>query len=274
VITSLPTVKPLTTVLGAEIFGIDLSRPFDAETYALVRRTFNETGAVFFRDQQLDAEQFAAFARQFGNLTASKIATFIEGSSEVSAIWKDEGADANLGNHWHTDQATREFPVMGTLLCARKVPRSGGDTMFVSMAAAYETLSDGLKETLRGLRAIHSNINSESHVRHRTKLGIADPGEEAIHPVVGVHPETGRLVLYVNPKYTARFDGWTAAESAPLLAYLYRHAQKPEFQARFRWEVGTVGLWDNRQLWHYAVNDYPGGERVMYRLMVEGPFLQ
>jgi taurine dioxygenase len=261
-------------VLGAEIAGVDLSRPLDDATYALIRQTYNERGAVFFRDQDMDAEQFAAFARRFGKLTASKIATFIEGSDEVSSIWKDEDAEANLGNHWHTDQATREFPVMGTLLLARKVPRSGGDTMFISMAAAYEALSDGLKETLRGLRAVHSNITSASHAMHRAKLGVAGAGEEAVHPVVGVHPETGRLVLYVNPKYTVRIDGWTAAESAGLLGYLYEHAQRPEFQGRFRWTAGTLGFWDNRQLWHYAVNDYPGGERVMYRLMVDGPFLQ
>jgi taurine dioxygenase len=273
-IASPPLVTPLTTALGAEVAGVDLTRPLDDATYALLRRTYVERGALFFRDQHVDHDQFTAFARRFGELTASKIATFIEGSNEVSAIWKDEGAEANLGNHWHTDQSTRAKPVMGTLLVARKVPASGGDTMFVSMAAAYDALSDGLKKTLRGLRAVHSNIGSASHQMHRSKLGIMDEGEEAMHPVVGRHPETGRSVLYVNPKYTVRFAGWTAAESAPLLRYLYAHAERPEFQLRFRWTVGTVGIWDNRQTWHYAVNDYPGGERVMHRLMVEGPFLQ
>jgi taurine dioxygenase len=267
-------VTPLTTALGAEISGVDLSRPLDEATRASIRRTFNERGAVFFRDQDLDSDQFVAFARQFGELTVSKIATYIEGSREVSAVWKDEGAEGNLGNHWHTDQSPRAVPVMGTLLVSRKVPASGGDTMFISMAAAYDALSDGLKETLRPLRAIHSNITSDTHAKHREKLGLPDIGEASSHPVVGRHPETGRSVLYINPKYTTHIDGWTAAESEPLLRYLYAHAQRPEFQCRFRWSLGAVALWDNRQTWHYAVNDYPGGQRVMHRLMIDGPFLQ
>jgi taurine dioxygenase len=161
---------------------------------------------------------------------------------------------------------------MGSMLIARRVPSAGGDTLFVNLSAAFDALSDGLKQTLRGLRALHSSANARGPATRRAELNFAAP-DEAIHPVVGRHPETGREVLYVNPHYTMRFDGWTTDESKPLLNVLYAHALRPEFQCRFRWEVGSVAFWDNRQCWHYAVDDYPGGERLHHRLMVEGPFL-
>jgi taurine dioxygenase len=269
------TIRPLTAATGAEIAGVDLSRPLDDATYAQIRRTYNERGVIFFRDQHLDADAFVAFARRFGPLTTSKVGSPLAASPEIGLVWKDEGAADNLGNHWHTDQACRTVPVMGTMLVARKVPASGGDTLFINMTAAYDALSTGLKQTLRGLRAVQSNVESERHAKRRALMNLPpSAADEAVHPVVGRHPETGRDVLYVNPTYTVRFEGWTAAESAPLLRVLFEHAQKPEFTCRFRWEEGSVAFWDNRQCWHYAVNDYRGGERVMHRLMVEGPFLQ
>jgi taurine dioxygenase len=266
------TVRPLTTAIGAEIFGVDLSR-LDDETFDFIRRTYNERGVIFFRDQELDAEQFLALGRRFGPLTQSKIARLLEGTPDLDLIRKEEDATRNYGNQWHTDQAYREVPVMGTMLLARQVPAAGGDTMFISMAAAFDALSDGLKQTLRGLRAIHSTVNSQRQAERRVELGLGPP-DEAIHPVVGRHPVTDREVLYVNPHYALRFEGWTVDESRPLLQYLYAHAQRPEFQCRFRWEVGSLAFWDNRQCLHYAVNDYPGGERMHHRLMVEGPFLR
>jgi taurine dioxygenase len=272
-LTSPLTIKPLTTAIGAEILDIDLSRPPDDDTYALIRRTFNERGVVFFRDQHLDAERFAAFGRRFGPLTVSKVAKPLEGSNDLGLIYKEAGAERNYGNQWHTDQAPRAIPVMGTMLICRKAPSVGGDTMFASMAAAFDALSDGMKQTLRQLRGLHSNVNAGRHPETRAKLGLGG-GEESYHPVVGRHPETGREVLYVSLHYTVRFEGWTHAESEPLLRYLVEHATKPEFQCRFRWAEGSIAFWDNRQCMHYAVDDYPGGERVHHRLLVEGPFLQ
>lgn len=268
------TVKPLTTAIGAEILGLDISRPPDEATVALIRQTYNAHGVVFFREQHLDPDQFMAFAKRFGPVTTSKLAAaLVDGYSEVQELAKAEGAVENVGGEWHTDQSFRDVPTMGTILCSRKLPDVGGDTLFISLGAAYDALSGGLKETLRGLRAVHSNAYRPQQIRRRAQLGITEP-DEAVHPVVGEHPETGRLVLYVNPTYAIRFDGWTAAESAPLLQFLFRHLEKPEFQCRFRWAEGSVAFWDNRQCLHYAVNDYPGGTRVMHRLMVEGPFLK
>jgi taurine dioxygenase len=280
VITSPLTVKPFETAIGAEISGVDLGRPLDDETYALVRQAYNERGVIFFRGQSLDAEQFQAFGRRFGALTQSRLYPHkVAGYDDLQEILKEEGADTNNGGQWHTDQSFRQHPIMGTALVARKVPASGGDTAFINMSAAYDALSDGLKETLRGMRAVHTN-DSEKQSRRRAELNRdLPPGkqiqpEQTVHPVVAQHPETGRSVLYVNHHYTKRFDGWTEAESRPLLNYLFAHAEKPEFGCRWRWEVGSVAFWDNRTVLHYAVNDYPGGERIMHRFMVEGPFLR
>jgi taurine dioxygenase len=278
VLTSPLTINPVTSAIGAEIHGVDLSRPLDDATYALIRQTYNERGVVFFRDQELDPQAFLAFGARFGTPTQSKLYPHrVPGLEDLQTIFKEEGSTRNNGGHWHTDQSFRAHPIMGTGLVARKVPASGGDTMFVSTAAAYDALSDGLKQTLRGLRAVHTNAHLQVQRQRRAELeasGKAVAPEEAVHPIVLRHPESGRDVLYVNPFYTVRIDGWTAAESEPLLRALYEHTLKPEFQCRFRYEVGSVAFWDNRQTWHYAVNDYPGGERVMHRFMVEGPFLQ
>jgi taurine dioxygenase len=164
-------------------------------------------------------------------------------------------------------------------LIARKVPASGGDTAFINMSSAFDALSEGLKQTLRGMRAFHTNDTPKQSLR-RAELNAGKPEsehikpDEAIHPVVLRHPETNREVLYVNEHYTTHFDGWTKAESAPLLRFLFEHAQKPEFGCRFHYEVGSMAIWDNRTVLHYAVNDYPGGERVLHRFMCEGPFLR
>ncbi len=277
-ITTPLTIVPLTTAIGSEIAGVDLSRPLDDATVALIRRTYNERGVVFFRDQELSPEAFLAFGARFGRPTQSKLYPHrVAGLEALQTIFKAEGAERNNGGSWHTDQSFRPWPIMGTGLVCRKIPAAGGDTMFVNTAAAFEALTEGLKHTLRRLRAVHSNAHLEVQSKRRAELaaqGKAVAPEEAVHPVVGRHPESGREVLYVNPFYTVRFEGWTEEESRPLLETLFAHTLKPEFQCRFRWQTGSVAFWDNRQTWHYAVNDYPGGERVMHRFMVEGPFLR
>ncbi len=280
-ITSPVVVKPLTTAVGAEILGVDLSRPVDAETYALVRRTFNEHGVVFFRDQHLTPDQCLEFGRRFGPLTKSTIAKqLVDSHPDLQLMRKAEGATVVEGGEWHTDQSFRPIPIMGTMLVGKLIPSVGGDTLFASMAVAFEALDAGLKDTLRGLRAVHTNEHRPQQIARRNELNAGKPPgewvlpEEAVHPVVARHPDNGREVLYVNPTYTVRFEGWTIAQSEPLLRVLFDHARRPEFQCRFHWEDGSIAFWDNRQCWHYAVNDYPGGVRAHHRMMVEGPFLQ
>ena len=166
------------------------------------------------------------------------------------------------------------------MLYARKVPPSGGDTLFASMYAAYEALSDGLKQTLEGLRALHSSRHVFGANRHKPgndlqgRVGNPELAtQDAVHPVVIRHPGSGRKTLYVNPGFTLRFEGWTDDESRPLLDFLYRHAQRPEFCCRFQWAEGSIAFWDNRATWHYAVNDYHGERRLMHRVTIEGPKL-
>jgi len=145
------------------------------------------------------------------------------------------------------------------------------------MYAAYDALSEGLKATLDGLRALHSSrhvFGAEADARRGDLRGrIGNPElatQDAIHPVVIRHPETGRKALYVNPGFTLRFDGWTEEESRPLLDYLYRHAVRPEFTIRFHWREGSLAFWDNRSTWHFAVNDYHGERRLLHRITIAG----
>src|SRR6266404_3407205 len=166
-------------------------------------------------------------------------------------------------------------PPMASMLLAREVPPAGGDTLFASMYLAYETLSDGMKRLLAGLRAVNSSAKADASRTREDRIaerGRADARTlyEAAHPVVRVHPETGRKALYVNVAHTIRFEGMTEEESAPLLGYLYRHQIRPEFTCRFRWRPGSLALWDNRCAQHNAVNDYAGHRRVMHRITLAG----
>jgi taurine dioxygenase len=280
VLTQPLTIKPLCTAIGSEILGIDVKH-IDAATFALIQKTFNDRGVIFFRDQHVNADEFIAFARRFGPLTSSKFNPKVEGYTELAEVRKEEADTKNIGGGWHTDQAFRDVPVMGTMLVARQLPDVGGDTMWLNMAAAFDALSEGLKQTLRCMRAVHSNAHvfgvktaPDEIAARRGMVNLDAASNEATHPVVGHHPENGREILYVNPTYTTHFDGWTVAESEPLLRFLYTHLARPEFACRFHWEEGSIAFWDNRQCLHYALNDYHGERRLMHRLMVEGTPLQ
>lgn len=262
--------RRVTSGVGVEISGVDLGSPLDPPTVAAIRAALLAHGVVFFRDQPIDSARYTAFARAFGRITMpdSGIIPALAGSEEIAEVRKDPGRERNVGGTWHTDQCYRSNPSWGTLLLARRLPEQGGDTMFSGMSAAFEGLSAGLRATLETLRGVHSN----AAVQARMATGRA-PAPDVVHPVVARHPETGRPILYVNPAYTVRFEGWTEAESRPLLEYLFQHGQRPEYTCRFRWEPGSLAFWDNYQTWHFAVNDYPAGERVMHRIVVEGvPF--
>ena len=263
-------IQRISTNVGAEIQNVDLAIPLGAEAVRTIRQALVDHGVIFFRDQSLTSEQYTAFASYFGRATRpdSGILGALAGSDVIAEVRKEEARGRNVGGSWHTDQVYRKAPSWGTMLLGRTVPDQGGDTLFASMAAAYDALSDGLKSTLRTLRAVHSNAG----VQARMKTG-REPAPEVTHPVVIKHPESGRLILYVSPGYTMRFEGWTEAESRPLLEYLFQHAQHPEFACRFHWNVGSLAFWDNYQTWHFAVNDYDAGARVMHRIVVESvPF--
>ena len=269
-------IRPLTGKGGAEILGIDLSASHPDSTYAEIRQTLCEYGVIFFRDQNLSNDQYVAFGEKFGELVASKFIPTLPENPKIAMIRKEADQERNVGGAWHTDNPYREIPPMGTILLARELPEYGGDTCFINMRAAYEALSDGLKKMLEPLRGVHSNAQVYGRMAKPEKqanpsmINLDQAAQEVTHPVVVRHPETGQKVLFVSPSYTPRFEGWTEEESQPLLQFLFRHVQRPEFQCRFRWREGSMAFWDDRQTLHYAVNDYTGSRRLMHRLMVAG----
>ena len=271
---------------GAEVSGVDASRPLAPEVVAELRRALAEHCVIFLRDQDLAPEQQKAFARNFGPLAATPFIKPLEGHPEMMRIVREpqESKKLNFGGRWHTDMTFSPEPVMGTCLYARESPAVGGDTLWTNQMLAFEALSPGLRRTLEGLRVMHSAKRSygpqgayadDDLKSMRIQASDAALKEQA-HPCVRTHPETGRRILYVNWVYAIRFEDMTEEESAPLLDFLVRHSQRPEFQIRFRWRKGSLALWDNRSTQHIAVNDYAGYRRVMDRVTIAGdkPFFK
>ena len=272
-------IRPISGALGAEILGVDFAAGVDDETFGRIRRTFLEHGVIAIRDQDLTPEQHLAAARRFGKVNVNRFFTPVDGHPEVAEVRKEAHQEKNIGNKWHTDHSYDDAPALGSMIYAIEVPPAGGDTLFANMSLAYDTLSDGMKNMLSKLEAVHSSrhvfgpgVKSGSDVADRYR-NAEQAVQNAVHPVVIRHPDTGRKVLYVNPTFTVRFNGWTEEESKPLLDYLYAHAAKPDFSCRVRWERGSLGLWDNRATWHLALNDYHGHRRLMHRVTIEGTTL-
>jgi taurine dioxygenase len=274
-------VRPIAGALGAEVHGVDLSKPLDDATFGAVRQAFVEHSVIFFRDQVLTPETQKAFTRRFGPFGATPFVQTMPEHPEIIAVIK-EASDVkvhNFGGGWHSDFSFQAAPPMASMLYAREVPAYGGDTLWTSMYLAYETLSDGLKRTLGGLRVIHSGTRSYGTQglfargqggKAMTVHPSAEGDTEVSHPMVRTHPDSGRKALFVNGAYAIRFDGWTEAESKPLLDYLLAHAIRPEFTCRFRWAKGSLALWDNRCTQHFAINDYDGSRREMHRTTIAG----
>ncbi|MGQ0512586.1 MAG: TauD/TfdA dioxygenase family protein [Betaproteobacteria bacterium] len=265
--------RKLSGALGAELSGVDLSQPLGKDAAAEIRRHFLEHQVIFFRDQALTPAQYMAFAQAFGEPVEYPMVPGLPDFPKIIEVKKLEHEKVNFGGIWHSDTAYLERPPMGSMLLAREIPPYGGDTLFASMSAAYEGLSEGMKRMLEGLRAV--NASSKADVSKTREDRIKASGAElkefvAEHPVVRTHPETGRKALYVNPAHTARFAGMTEDESAPLLEMLYRQQQRPEFTCRFSWRPGSIAFWDNRCAQHNPVNDYHGHRRVMHRITLAG----
>ena len=265
----------LSGALGSEILGIDLARDLDSSTTATIREIWLEHSVIFFRDQDLPPAQFLAVAKAFGEVVEYPFIKGIEGFPEIIPVVKLEHERSNFGGVWHSDTSYLEVPPMATMLIAREVPPYGGDTLFASGYLAYETLSDGMKTLLGGLRALNSSAKAD--VTRTREDRVKDSARQdakkeyaAEHPVVRTHPETGRKALYVNGAHTQRFVRMTEEESAPLLNYLFQHQVRPEFTCRFRWQPGSIAFWDNRCALHNPVYDYHGFRRVMHRVTLAG----
>ena len=270
--------------VGAEILGVDIAGGLASSELETIKQTFSQHGLVFFRNQKISEADHIDLAEVFGDINVNRFFAANPEYPQIAMVSKEPDQIANIGGGWHTDHSYDQEPALGSILVARELPPSGGDTWFTSMYKAYDSLSDGLKETLEGLSAVHSakhvfgpqgDYEATGSASGRIgNAGAALEMEDPIHPVVISHPLSGRKALYVNAGFTLRFDGWTDEESAPLLAYLYGRAIVDENITRFKWENGSIAFWDNRATWHFAQNDYPGQRRVMHRVTIEGCALQ
>lgn len=273
-------VRRVSGALGAEIHGVDLSKPLEAEVVSQIRRAFVDHGVIFFRAQHLSPEAQVEFARHFGALDVHPIVNGMEQLPELVRVVKPAGESASFGVGWHSDNSFFESPSLGSVLYGVEIPPHGGDTLFASMERAYEALSETLRRLLDGLTAVHSasraydpantgeaKYRGEAPIRYRHSDAIY---REVEHPVIRTHPESGRKSIYVNQMFTQRILGLTGAESAALLAFLYGHCARPDLTCRFHWEPGSVAFWDNRCVQHYALDDYREFERVMHRVTISG----
>ena len=272
-------VHPVSNSVGAQIKGVDLAEPLTEFAYKKIRKALCEWGVLFFCEQNLTPDQHLTFGKRFGGLHVSKTIGKVPGHPLVAEVRKEPNQKRNIGGNWHTDHSFAEIPPLGSILVARELPDTGGDTLFANMSSAYENLSKGMKVTLQGLSAVHAkknalrstNLSKDRQVSKKELQQIGEAVEEQyVHPVVAKHPETGRNILYLNPTYSVRFDGWTEQESRPLLEFLFEEASRPKNTCRFHWDDGSVVFWDNRTVWHYAINDYHGKRRVLHRVSVEG----
>ena len=265
-------VRRIAGALGAEIEAVDLAAGLSPDAVAEIRRAFLEHQVIFFHDQRLTPAQFMAFAQHMGKPIEYPFVKGIEGFPKVIEVKKLEHERQNFGGIWHSDTAYLAEPPMGSMLLAREVPPYGGDTEFASQYAAYEALSESMRRLLDDLKAVNASSKADAT---RTREDLTRQKEivaeyVAEHPVVRTHPETGRKALYVNVGHTVRFSGMTEEESAPLLAFLFRHQVRPEFTCRFQWRAGSLAFWDNRCTQHNPVNDYHGHRRVMHRITLAG----
>jgi taurine dioxygenase len=272
-------IHPLSGHLGAELRGVDLAR-LDDSLFAKIHQAFLDYSVVVFRDQRLSHEDQIAFARRFGEPDVHPIAIGIEAHPEIIKVLKPAGERAAFGTSWHTDNTFFEEPSMASILYGVTLPPYGGDTLWASMEKAYETLSPGMKKIVDELTAVHSAsraydpaVTGEAKYRGEAAINYRHSDvidEEVEHPVIRTHPETGRKAIFVNPMFTIRIAGLSQRESDAILEFLYQHATLPEFTCRLQWQPGTVALWDNRCTQHYAIDDYEGFERLMYRVTVQG----
>jgi taurine dioxygenase len=268
-------IEQIGAYLGAEVHGVDFSKPIDNETFEFLYASLCEHEVLVFRDANITTEGQMAFGRLFGELSVHPFSPNDEDRPELILFQNDE-TNAPFGTDvWHSDETFREDPPLATCLRALDVPKVGGDTMFASMTAAYEGLSDRMKHFITGLEAIHdlgpfkrlfpNTPEGQKQLRH-----FQARYPDATHPVVREHPVTGKLSIFVNPQFTIRIKGMTENESQPLLQQLFDLAKVPEYQYRHHWYNDTMIIWDNRSVQHYAVHDYWPQKRYMERVTVAG----
>ena len=275
-----PSQNPVSVVrlgrnLGAEIRDIDLSQPLDDETFAAVHLAFLENEVLIFRDQDISPNAMMKFGRRFGPLSIHPFSPTMANTPELIVLDNHRDNPPRLTDIWHSDETFRETPPLGTMLRSTITPRVGGDTMFASMSAAYEGLDDRTQRFISGLEAefdfkpFRTLFGNDAEGRRKLHE-LEDRWPQLCHPVVRVHPESGRKSIFVNRQFTIGIKGMKPAESGPLLEMLYGLANQPEYQYRLHWQKNTLVFWDNRVVLHYAIHDYFPQRRRMERVTVTG----
>ena len=276
------TLQPVSPAIGAEIGGLDVAAGVDDAALAALKAALLRHQVLFLRGQRLTPASLVDFTRRLGDPLRVPWVRHMDGHPDVIAVVKEaEERDVSVfGGDWHSDFTSLAEPPWLTLLYGHEVPSCGGDTLWSSQYRAWETLSDGLRALLAGRRAMHAGrpygtrpaVDPQRRLRGvEIRRGNPEADLERAHPVAPRHPHSGRRALYVNPIYTTRLEDLGEEESRPLLSTLHAHAVRPEFCCRLRWSPGTLAIWDNRCTLHYAVNDYDGHRREMYRTTVAGP---
>ncbi len=257
-------VRKLSPALGAEISGVDLKNPLGNQTFQEIHDALVENQVIFFRDQDITMDQHKDFGRRFGSLHVHPVVPGPEGHPEILMLHSDEKFQYSA-SAWHSDVSFEQIPNLGSILMARVMPETGGDTEFASMHAAYEGLSDKMQHFLSGLAAEHASEHVFGRPKHANDLRPT-----AVHPVLRTHPVSGRAGIYVNSVFTTKIMDMKPKESAAVLEFLYRHVETPEFHVRFKWEVNSLAFWDNRSTQHRAIADYFPQTRTMQRVTING----
>ena len=271
-------VQPLLGSFGAEISGVDLKQPFSEDMIDEIRRAWLQHCLIVFRDQQISPADQLAFAQQLGEVDTYPFVKPLPGFPGVIPIIKEPENRVNFGGGWHSDTSYQEKPPMATLLYGIDVPDVGGDTLFANMYLAYNALSPGMRQIVDGLRGLFSSqkVHGEQgyykNVQHAMEKQTDSQllGEQFTHPIARTHPETGKKCLYLSPPHILRFRQMKQDESDILLNYLAAFSVRAEFTTRLKWYKGTLAIWDNRCMQHFALNDYPGHRREMNRITLKG----
>ena len=269
--------QPISGSLGAIIEGVDLGQDLDDAIYQEIKQALLENLVIFFRDQDITPEQQIAFGRRFGDLHIHPFIPALEGHKEIIRLHAKSGAQEmlRLANSWHEDLSYTYDPPLAAILRGVQIPSRGGDTMWVNLYKAYDTLSDKMKEIIEGLSAYHDVTKTYRRQELQRKGGAEQywstfsKTPPALHPLVRTHPETGRKLLYISELTTTHIEGLHEIESDAILQMLFRHMDWKELHCRFYWEKNSIAMWDNRCTAHYAVRDYTE-TREMHRVTVIG----
>ena len=268
-------INKLTPSIGAEIIGENIFNNPNSGIYDEIYNYLIEHKVIFFRNQNITSEQHIAFAKSFGDIEPPHpVYPHVNQYPEIVLLENDvkKPPDTDV---WHTDVTFKPNPPFASILYSRIIPKSGGDTLWSSLSAIYDSIPSEIKKYLETLNAVHDMGDFRNTYTNNEPAGSANKLNEgfkkfgnSIHPVVKTHPITKRKILYVNPGFTNHIVGLNATDSNNLLNFLFNLMNKPEFQIRFNWTENTIAMWDNRCTMHYALNDYLPNQRKMHRITV------